>query len=302
MKEIRLHGLVAATHTPFDSQGELNLAVVGAQGAHLAKSNVKFAFIAGSTGESHSLSLQERLYLTERWADVSASHGLQFIVHVGSNCLRDARSLAAHAQKFGAAAVSALAPSYFKPKSLDELIECCAYIAGGAPETPFYFYDIAVLTGVNLSMPEFLAKAPSRIPNIAGIKFTNPDLMAYQNCLRTGFDVPWGIDEHMLGALAMGARGAVGSSFNFCAPVYHRLIAAFESGDMQSARREQLRSVQMIELLASYGYIAAAKATMGFLGVEVGAPRLPNSSLAQGQSEELRGKLESIGFFEWGVA
>ncbi|HEY0867684.1 MAG TPA: dihydrodipicolinate synthase family protein [Fimbriimonas sp.] len=302
MKDLRLHGLVAATHTPFHTDGELNLAVVEAQALHLARNGVNLVFIGGSTGESHSLSLEERVQLAERWAQVAPSHGLQLVVHVGTNCLRDARNLAEHAEKLGAAAISALAPSYFKPRSLDVLIDCCEKIAGGTPGTPFYFYDIPVLTGVNFSMPEFLAKAGPRIPNLAGIKFTNPDLMAYQTCLQTGFDVPWGIDESFLGALAVGAKGAVGSSYNFAAPVYHRLMAAFQAGDFEAARREQLRSVRLVETLAAYGYMAAAKATMGFLGVEVGPPRLPNASLAAGQPEELRRKLEAIGFFEWGVA
>ncbi len=297
-----LHGLVAAVHTPFDSTGELHLESVESQAAHLAAKGVTTAFIAGSTGESHSLSLAERRALAERWAEVAPRHGVRVVVHVGSNCLRDARDLASHAQSVGAAAISALAPMYFKPKSLDVLVECCAQVAGGAPDLPFYFYDIPALTGVAFSMPEFLVKAGQRIPNLAGIKFTNPDLMAYQTCLRSGFDVPWGVDEHMLGALALGAKGAVGSSFNFAAPVYQRLIAAFDSADLETARKEQYRSVQLIEVLASYGYMGAAKATMGFLGVDVGNPRLPNTSLTGEARAELRSRLEGMGFFDWGVA
>jgi N-acetylneuraminate lyase len=64
-------------------------------------------------------------------------------------------------------------------------------------------------------MPEFLAQARDRIPTLAGIKFTNSDLMAYQLCLHADggrFDVPYGTDEWLLAALALGAQGAVGSS------------------------------------------------------------------------------------------
>lgn len=294
----RLHGLVAATHTPFDSSGELNLGPLEAQARHLADSGVRAVFVGGSTGESHSLTLSERLALARRWSEI-AGGDMSLVVHVGSNCLSDARELAAHAQNLGATAVAALAPMYFKPKSLDVLIDCCAMIASGAPDLPFYFYDIPALTGVNFSMSEFLEKAPARIPNLAGIKFTNPDLMAYQECLRTGLDLPWGVDEHMLGALAVGATGAVGSSFNFAAPIYHRLMAAFAAGDIETARIEQYRSVQLIGLLASYGYMAAAKATMGFLGVDVGPPRLPNALLTPSQIGELRERLGGLGFFEW---
>ena len=103
----------------------------------------------------------------------------------------------------------------------------------------------------------------------------------------------------MLGGLAMGARGAVGSGFNFAAPVYARLMAAFARGDLETARTEQLRGVQIIRTLAGYGYMGAAKALMGMLGVNVGPARLPNNSLNPEQAGELRAKLEAVGFFDW---
>ena len=103
----------------------------------------------------------------------------------------------------------------------------------------------------------------------------------------------------MLGALALGATGAVGSSFNFAAPIYTRLIAAFQKGDLATARAEQMRSVRVIQLLAARGYMGAAKATMKMLGVDVGPARLPNGSLSVDQAEELRRDLEALGFFGW---
>ncbi|QEL17962.1 dihydrodipicolinate synthase family protein [Limnoglobus roseus] len=299
---VKLHGLVAATHTPFDAAGALNLRVVEKQAKHLLATGVRTAFIGGSTGESHSLAIDERLQLAQRWADVANGSDLRVVVHVGSNCLADARTLAAQAERLGAVAIAALAPSYFKPKTLDALVACCAEVAGAAPGVPFYFYDIPVLTGVQFPMPDFLAVAADRIPTLAGIKFTNADLMAYQKCLRAQdgrFDIPWGVDEYLLAALALGSAGGVGSSYNFAAPVYHRLIAAFASGDVATARAEQFRSVQLIDLLAGYGYMGAAKAVMGFLGVEVGPARLPNTNLTIEQTRSLRASLEELGFFHW---
>ena len=297
-----LHGLVAATHTPFHADGSLNLVAVEMQAAHLLKTKVGTAFIGGSTGESASLTLEERRALAQRWSEVTRGTALKMVVHVGSNCLADARVLAAQAQQLGAVAISALAPSYFKPRSLDALIACCADIAAAAPETPFYFYDIPALTGVSLPMPEFLEKAPARIPTLAGIKFTNPDLMAYLHCLQADggrWDVPWGMDEWMLGALATGARGAVGSGFNFAAPLYYEVIEAFRRGDLGTARRAQYRGTQLIALLARHGYMGAAKATMAMLGVDVGPARLPNTSLDVAQAKTLRSELETLGFFDW---
>jgi N-acetylneuraminate lyase len=307
---IPLRGLIAATHTPFHADGALNLAAVEQQAAHLSKNGITIAFIGGSTGECHSLSLDERRALAQRWFEVVRGTALRVVVHVGSNCLADARMLAAQAQQLGALAISAFSPSYFKPQTVDVLIDCCAQIATAAAATPFYFYDIPGLTGVSLSMPEFLEKAPAKIPSLAGLKFTNPDLMAYLQCLQAGgsraraasaggWDVPWGIDEWLLAALATGARGAVGSSFNFAAPLYHGLIAAFERGELDAARVAQHRSTQLITLMARYDYMGAAKATMAMLGVNVGPARLPNNSLDASRQKALRADLEKLGFFDW---
>lgn len=298
---IKLRGLVAATHTPFHDDGRLNLAAVERQAEHLRRDGVGTVFVGGSTGESHSLTVEERLALARRWSEVVRGSGMRLVVHVGSNCLADARVLAAQAQELRADAISALSPSYFKPKSPDALVACCADVAAAAPGTPFYFYDIPALTGVAFPMPEFLAAA-GRIPTLAGIKFTNPDLMAFQTCLHAQggrFDIPWGVDEYLLAAVAVGAVGGVGSSYNFAAPIYHRLLAAVERGDPAAARAEQLRAVRLIELLAGFGYMAAAKAVMGFRGVAVGPARLPNGNLTTDQSARLRDRLDQLGFFGW---
>ncbi len=241
----RIRGLVAATHTPFHADGELNLAAIERQAEHLLRDGVRAAFIGGTTGECHSLTIAERLALAGRWAEVSRGTDLRLVVHVGSNCLADARELAVQARSLGVAAIAALAPSYFKPGSVDALIDCCTEIARAAPDLPFYFYDIPSMTGVRLPMPEFLAKAADRVPTLAGLKFTNPDLASFQACLRAGdgrFDILWGVDEYLLAALALGAEGAVGSTYNFAAPIYRRLIDAFLRGDLADG---QDRAIQV---------------------------------------------------------
>lgn len=296
-----LHGLIAATHTPFHADGSLNLGAVEKLAAHLIRERVGTVFIGGTTGEWSSLTVDERLRLAERWIAVARGTTLRVVVHVGANCLPEARALAAQAESLGAAAISALAPSFFKPRSLEALIACCADIAQAAPSTPFYFYDIPPFTGVSLPMNDFLARAPARIPTLAGLKMSHPDLMLLLRCLQADdgrWDICWGIDEWLLGALATGARAAIGSSYNFAAPVYHQLIAAFERGDLAAARAAQLESVRLVSLLAGHGYMGAAKAVMGMLGVDVGPPRLPNTALEPAPSQALRRELEALGFFD----
>lgn len=302
MKRFTLDGLVAATHSPFKADGSLHLDIVERQAEHLHRQGLSTAFVCGSTGESHSLTFDERCRLAQRWLEVTRGSHLRVVVHVGSNCLRDARELATHAERNGALAISAIAPCYFKPRTLADLVLWCAEIASAAPATPFYFYDIPALTGVQFCMKSFLLQAADRIPTLAGIKFTHSDLMSYQRCLTAAdgaFDILWGTDESLLAALAVGARGAVGSSYNFAAPVYQELLAAVARADLQAARRHQGRSVTLIELLARYGYLGAAKAVMRMLGVEVGAARLPNANPTAEQEAKLRSELNQLGFFDW---
>ncbi|MGA0845679.1 MAG: dihydrodipicolinate synthase family protein [Luteolibacter sp.] len=293
--KLQLHGLVAATHTPFHEDGSLAPEVVPLQAAHLAKQGIRSAFITGSTGEAHSLTRDERVAIFKAWAEAGPQHGLTVVAHAGSNCIEDARYFAAAAADCRLAAVAALAPSYYKPSTLETLVDCCAAIASAAPDLPFYYYDIPVLTGVRFPMSEFLALAPRRIPNFAGIKFTNDDLDQYGACLmQDNYDIPWGIDEKLLDALQVGSRGAVGSSYNFAAPIYQKLIAAYEAGDIETARGFQNEAIQVIDSLAAIGYLGAAKALMGWQGVPVGPARLPLSNPKASELNALQDQLAEL--------
>lgn len=297
----RLTGLIAATHTPMRTDGSVDLERVDDQARHLVRTGVRGAFVGGTTGESLSLTVEEREALAARWTHVARGTPLAVIVHVGHNALADSRRLAAHAQELGAVAIAAMAPCFFRPRTVRELAEHLAPVAAAAPETPFYYYDIPALTGVALPMPELLAAA-DRIPTFAGIKYTNSDLAMLQECLAFGdgaFDILFGTDEALLAGLALGTRGAVGSTYNFAAPVYHRILAAFEAGDFDTARAWQRRSVALVRVIAAYGYAAAAKSVMALIGVDCGPARLPLAALDERQVAALRRDLEALGFFEW---
>lgn len=299
MNHQRLTGLIAATHTPFDSQGQVNLAVIEPLAEHLIRNGVQAAFVCGSTGESQSLTVEERLQVATRWREVTRGTKLRLVVHVGSNCLTDAAALAEHAEKIGADAVAALSPSYFKPGNVETLVESMATLARRAPQTPFYFYDFPGMTGVQLSMTRFLELAPQSIPNLVGLKFSNTDMTALQHCLRFSqakWNILWGVDEVLLAAWALGVRGAVGSSYNFCAPLHLQAIEAMERSDWQTAQQLQYRSVHWIEILSRYGYMAAAKYVMACQGVPVGPARLPLGNLNDEAKQSLRSELEAAGF------
>jgi N-acetylneuraminate lyase len=294
--------LIAATHSPTHRDGSIHFDAVALQARHLIANRVAGAFVAGTTGESHSLTVAERQGLAERWVDAAREAPLKVITHVGSNCLADAQTLAAHAEHVKVHAIAALAPSYFKPPTVEHLVDFLGTIAAAAPRTPFYFYDIPAWTGVQFPIVSVLAAAAQRIPTFAGVKFTNSDLTELQRAIAFDggrYDILWGCDEALLAGLALGCRGAVGSTYNFAAPIYHRVIAAFERGDLEEAQQHLLRAVELVGTIGRYGFTAAAKSVMGMLGVECGPARLPLAALSDEKIAALRADLEAIGFFDW---
>ena len=296
-----LRGLVAATYTPFKPDRSLDLAAVRPLVEWLLADGVGGFYVCGSTGEGVSLSSTERKQVTEAFVAATASR-VPVVVQVGHNSLAEACELAAHAEAAGADATSAMPPSYFKPNSVAMLVECCRQIAAAAPKIPFYYYHIPVLTGVALPMAAFLTAAAEHIPNLAGLKYTANSLNEYQACVALDggrFDVLYGFDELLLQAISVGASAAVGSTFNIAAPLYRRVFEAFHAGDIEAARREQLRAVTMIDAIAAYPFHPAMKRILGWLDTPVGTCREPLPELSDAQAESLRGHLDAIGFFEW---
>jgi N-acetylneuraminate lyase len=291
----KLAGLIAAPHTPFGNDGEVNLKEIPKQIALLVKNGVTGAYICGTTGEGISCSVAERKAVAETWV----KHGkgkLFLIVHVGALSLKDAQELAAHAQKIGVDATSIVPPNFFKPGSIDTLIDYINAVVSHAPKLPFYYYHTS-MSGVSLPMVQFLEKADGRIPNLAGIKFNSPDLYEYQSCQRAcggKFDITWGIDEFFAGAVACGAQSAIGSTYNYSAPLYHKIRADVEKGDLKAAQAGMTKVCQIVDILVQYGGVAAGKAMMAIHGIDAGDVRLPLKALTAEQKLDITTRLKKI--------
>jgi len=296
LKDFRL---IAAPFTPMRADGSLNVAVVPEQAAHLVASGVRGVFVGGTSGEGQSLTVDERMSLTETWAGDRLRSKLEFFVHVGHNCQDDAIRLAQHASSLGADMIAMHAPTWFKQPTLTELIDFCAPVAAAAPALPFYLYDMPRVTGVHLSSAEFLAKGKPQIPTLAGIKYTNSDCMTVQECIQLdggAYDILWGCDETLLAGVALGASGAVGSTYNFAAPLYLRMLEAVEANDWDSARAEQSRAVAMVRIFEQFNTQAAVKFAMSIVGVDCGPVRPPLGNLTSADQRRLRGELDRIDF------
>ena len=299
--KFKLPGLIAAPFTPFAPNGDLALQVVPLQARTLANNGVIGAFVCGTTGEGSSLTSAERRAVVEAWSAARPA-GLKIIVHVGHLSAGEARALARHAQDVGADAISAMAPGFFKPAGVGELVAWCADVAAAAPKLPFYYYHIPSMTGVTIPAAAFLAEARAKIPTLAGIKFTHDDADDYRAAHAIGgadYDVLFGRDEILLTGLGLGATGAVGSTYNYAAPLYHRIVRAHAAGDHATAQREQAKARAFIDVMIRFGGQPAGKAIMKLIGVDCGPVRLPMRALTAEDEAALRIALETQGFFEY---
>ena len=295
LKFTKLKGLIAAPHTPFDRNGDINIQEIAKQVNLLVSSGVTGAYVSGTTGEGISCTVAERRAIMEEWVRLAKGR-LFIIVHVGTPSIRDSQDLAAHAQKIGADATSVVPVSIFKPASVDHLIEYLGAIASHAPSLPFYYYH-TVMSGVNLQMVEFLESAAGRIPNLAGMKFNSPDLYEFQNCRRAcdgRYDMIWGVDEFLAGAVALGAMSAIGSTYNFAAPLALGIWHAVEAGRLETARAGMARLCSIVDILFQYGHVAASKAMMAIHDIDAGDPRLPIKALTAEEKKEIVTRLRAI--------
>jgi N-acetylneuraminate lyase len=294
---------VAATITIFNDDLSVNNDAVDAQVQQLADMGIKSVFICGTTGESMLLSVFERKVLAERWRIATLKRHMTLIVHVGTATPVDAVDLATHAAGIGADAIAAMAPFFFKPQSPSDVVDYLAAIASVSHGVPLYYYHIPSMTGVSIPVADILTAGAARVPSLRGAKFSDADLFEFGRCvgLRDAngdpFNLLFGRDEMILGALAIGADGGVGSTYNlpFMRSTYVSLWNAWASGNITQARTQQERSRDIVQLMHVYGG-GSLKAMLSLAGVTAGPPRPPVAALSAQQLQQLHTDMIREGF------
>jgi len=293
-----LKGLIAAPHTPMFVDLQINLKRIDDQAQLLIRNNVCGVYICGSTGEGMSLTIDERMAMAAHWQQV-AKNDLRVVVNVGHTSINDCRALAVHAAKTGVYAISAMPPCYYKPVTIEDLVEFYSQIASAAPNVPFYAYHTPGLTGVNFKMTQFLEIAAKKIPSLTGIKYNHNDFMDYAQCCSFDngkYNIVFGVDEMLLASLPYGTAGAIGSTYNYAAPLYHDLIKAFVANDCHRAVALQAKSIAIVNILIKFSPFATGKSIMRLVGVDCGPVRTPLRNLTSDQLVQLASDLENIGF------
>jgi len=281
---LRVDGIITAVFTPYNEDGTLNFAAIPAQAAYQKKTGVKGVFVGGTTGDSLALSLSERMALNAAWARPAKANDLLFIVHVGAEALADSRALSMQATELGANAIGYMSSVFFKPATVEALALMLQQVGQNAPTLPLYYYHIPSMTGVNFMMLD-LIKAIEKVgvPSFTGVKYTglyeNRAFPDFEQCtLYAGgkYEIFCGREEMTLEALSIGARGFIGSQFNYAADLYGSIAKAFTTNITHAREIQSLG----LDLIGAWGQVPTGvngnRLVMHFTNVHIGPARLPS--------------------------
>lgn len=231
-------GLMAPTFTPFDGNNEVAYDKIDPYARLLKAKGISAILVNGTSGEGMLLTLIERKKVTEKWVEVCRKHGILLMVQIAGCSFADTIDLTHHAESLKVDGVLCLPELYFKPKTIEKLVDYLKDIALHCQKTPLYYYHIPMFTQVDLPMASFMELARQKIPSFVGIKYTSGDLEKGVQCLGHG-QVFLGSDTILSGALALGFTNAIMTSLNINPEISMKIIEYFEKGQVKEALKQQ---------------------------------------------------------------
>jgi N-acetylneuraminate lyase len=277
-------GIWPALVTPLTREGRVNIPVTEALINDLIAAGISGLYVCGGTGEGVLLSPAVRREMAEVALGV-VSGRIPVMVHIGAINTETAVELAQHASLVGADAISAVPPFYYSVPFAATLTHYRTILS--AAPVPLYVYYIPSATGNPFSAEQLLELCA--LDGVAGFKYSSQDLYTLTRLLAMRdpdkMNVFSGPDELFLPCLALGADGAIGTTYNFMPRLYIDIMQCYLHGDYLEARRLQHIATGLIHVLLPLGAIAATKALLPFLGYQVGfgVPPLPRIEGAEAQ-------------------
>jgi 4-hydroxy-tetrahydrodipicolinate synthase len=290
----RLGEIVTAMVTPFDRNGELDVAEAQRLAAWLVDRCNDGLVVAGSTGEGQALDRSERIAL---WGAVKTAVGdrATVIANAGTSSTRESVDAVRDAVAAGADAILAVVPYYNKPTQ-SGMIEHFSAIAQAAGELPVIIYNNPGRAAANM-LPETLLELARRHANLAGVKESSGDLKQIGVTLRDRSDdlIVWAGDDHLfLPCLALGADGVVGVASHLCSPEYRRMLDAYRGGRVAEAAQIHASLLPLMEALFATTSPIPIKWAMRQLGFAVGECRLPLDGMPHSLADRLRPLLGTL--------
>lgn len=289
MKKPLFTGVCTALVTPF-IDGKINYSMLEKLLNRQIDAGVKAIVTAGTTGESPTLSDEEKVTLFRKSKEFVGDQCL-IIAGTGSNNTEHSIHLSIAAQEAGADALLVVSPYY--NKSTPEGIIMHYRSICEAVSIPVIVYNVPGRTG--LDIPISVYKALSAIPNIAGVKEANPDITKIARIRNTcGKDFPiWsGNDDQIVPVMALGGQGVISVLSNVLPKETVMLCDAAECGDFQTAADLQCRYLPLIDALFSEVNPIPVKAAMKEIGYDCGGCRLPLCEISKENLVKLRASMQ----------
>lgn len=288
----RPHGIIPALVTPFDEEGQLDLAALGRTVERLLGCGVHGLFVAGSQGEFYALSQQEYERIVAEAVRVAAG---RVPVYAGASAIatHQAIELARVAEAAGVDAITVLPPFFIKP-SQTELESHFAAVAA-AVRLPLILYNQPQRTGVSLSTE--LVAALAQQEQFVAVKDSSGDMnqsIAYISATPKDFTVLIGNDAQIAYGMFAGANGAISATANVVPELCLSIYRAALEGQIESARslQEDLAHLRSAFELGTFPVVV--KEAMALLGYAVGPCRAPVAPLSAQARERLRETLCEI--------
>jgi 4-hydroxy-tetrahydrodipicolinate synthase len=285
-----LGAILTAVVTPFKRDGSLDLDSFRRLARHLIDNGSDGLVVTGTTGESPTLSDDERFAL---YAAALDEVGDRATVVAGTGTYSTAHSvhLTERAHELGVHAVLVITPYYNKPP-LRGIVAHFREIAE-ATDRPIVVYNIPARVVLNLET-EAIAELAD-IPNVRAVKQANPDLDQARRIVELGLDLYAGDDDLVLPFLELGGAGGVCVHTHVVGPQVQELVRLWNAGDAAGARAVEAELRPSIELLRVAPNPIAIKAALNLLGHEVGGHRLPLVEATEDEREAVRDCLERLG-------
>lgn len=284
--------VLTAMVTPFDSS--LQVDIPGAQklARHLVQTGSDTLVVAGTTGESPTLTYQEKLDL---FAAVKEAVGgkAKVIAGTGSNDTAKAIELSAEAAKLGVDGLMLVTPYYNKP-SQEGLYQHFLAVAKKV-DLPIMMYNVPGRTATNL-LPSTVARL-AQIDNIVALKEAAGSLDQLSDLMRVvppAFSIYSGDDSLTLPMLAVGARGIVSVASHLVGQRLQEMISAYIKGDVTKAREIHLELFPLFKVLFITSNPVPVKKALNLLGLPAGGLRLPLVEATPQETEQIRDVLQQL--------
>ena len=286
MKKSLFTGACTALVTPYLG-GQVNYPMAQMLLARQIEAGIKAVVLSGTTGESPTLSDDEKLELFNRCKEFVGNDCL-VIAGTGSNCTEHAVELSKAAEEEGADALLVVSP-YYNKATPDGLFAHYLAIAH-AVSIPIILYNVPSRTGVDI--PVSVYQRLSRIPNIAGVKEASTDITKIpkiRNACGGDFAIWSGNDDQAVPVIALGGQGVISVTSNVCPLEVSAMAEAALAGDFDTAAALQCQLQTLNDLMFCEVNPIPVKAAMKCIGYDCGSCRLPLTGL----TKENKAKLEA---------